>query len=340
MLSPTGDWSARRLADFLHDDEDVERLISFCTVVLPAHVGGLERGLPDKATSGAVPDVIDRECYHRFQITRAGDGTWTGRDLFASSDDADSWETGDSAEEVCGILTAKVPTGFKRVYLSGSGEENESPVRIAYFAKTGARLDAPGMADVVSLRREDVPLTAHNELAKRFAEQLVKRIALQRNLGDAVIFAAARHDLGKDRQCWQAAIGNTGKPPLAKSARVSFDLGASGGYRHEFGSMLDAAEDPAVQGHQEGDLILHLIAAHHGHGRPGFTQEGCGDERRLMRDCKKAVAEVEERYIALQRRFGWWQLAYLEALVKSADALASTPQEQGQASLQMRRLEP
>ena len=35
------------------------------------------------------------------------------------------------------------------------------------------------------------------------------------------------------------------------------------------------------------------------------------------------AAEVPERFVALQQYYGWWTLAWLEALVKCADAIAS-----------------
>jgi hypothetical protein len=35
------------------------------------------------------------------------------------------------------------------------------------------------------------------------------------------------------------------------------------------------------------------------------------------------VQEAMHRFTLLQQRYGWWQLAYLEAILKAADALAS-----------------
>ena len=47
------------------------------------------------------------------------------------------------------------------------------------------------------------------------------------------------------------------------------------GYRHEFGSLL-AAERTDLPDCTR-DLILHLIAAHHGNARPLISSEGCED---------------------------------------------------------------
>jgi CRISPR-associated endonuclease/helicase Cas3 len=329
LLSASGEWSALPLAAFL-DDNDVERLISFATIVLPSHVGGLKDGLPDKTASSAVSDVVETNRYLRFRIDRKADGEWLGRELSAD-DDAKSSAAGSDAEEVCSELVAELRPQFKRVHLSGNSYGEDVGPRVVYFAKLGVPLDAPGTADIASLLRKDVPLNAHNDLAECFAKRLTEHLDLPKNLAEAVILAAALHDVGKDRPQWQSAIRNAGKPPLAKSARSGFDHHASGGYRHEFGSMLDAADYPAVRDHPERDLILHLIAAHHGHGRPGFAQTGYDCPRRLLRECEQMANEAEERYLALQRRFGWWQLAYLESLVKSADALASTEYNRDEA---------
>jgi CRISPR-associated endonuclease/helicase Cas3 len=70
------------------------------------------------------------------------------------------------------------------------------------------------------------------------------------------------------------------------------------------------------------DLALHLIAAHHGRARPGFEPEAY-QILPLQRECRQLAQEIEISFARLQMEFGWWQLAYLESLVKCADALAS-----------------
>src|SRR2546421_661572 len=79
--------------------------------------------------------------------------------------------------------------------------------------------------------------------------------------------AAAQHDDGKDRALWQATIGNGDHPrkKLAKSGhRRPPEIKTSS--RHEFGSLLDVLESSKLSEHpcEVKELILHLIAAHHG----------------------------------------------------------------------------
>lgn len=89
------------------------------------------------------------------------------------------------------------------------------------------------------------------------------------------------------------------------------------------------------------DLLLHLVvASHHGHARPFApisvdpeppTVEGAlGDARiRLTTTARaawtphRADSGLADRFWRLTRRYGWWGLAYLEAIVRLGDWYAS-----------------
>jgi CRISPR-associated endonuclease/helicase Cas3 len=166
----------------------------------------------------------------------------------------------------------------------------------------------------------------------------------------AVGFAADCHDLGKDRGVWQRGAGNRpDSTPVAKTlhGRPPENLN---GFRHEFASLIDVRSSPELLAEFETfspdmqDVILHLIAAHHGRARPHFPGRGDADLR--PRQGKKntrprppkpentdperpaaasacIAAEVPSRFARLQRKYGRWGLAYLESLVRAADALDS-----------------
>jgi CRISPR-associated endonuclease/helicase Cas3 len=70
-------------------------------------------------------------------------------------------------------------------------------------------------------------------------------------------------------------------------------------------------------------LILHLIAAHHGRGRPHFPADEAFDPKYPDERCAEIARQVPRRFALLQRRFGRWGLAYLESLLRAADYLAS-----------------
>jgi len=85
------------------------------------------------------------------------------------------------------------------------------------------------------------------------------------------------------------------------------------------------------------DLALHLICAHHGHARPTMpvvlddaapgVQVGVVSldttQRKSLPSAHQFDSGVGDRFEALMARFGWWGLAYLEAVLRLADAAAS-----------------
>jgi CRISPR-associated endonuclease/helicase Cas3 len=71
------------------------------------------------------------------------------------------------------------------------------------------------------------------------------------------------------------------------------------------------------------DLVLHLIAAHHGRARPHFPATEAFDPEHPESNAREVASAVPVRFVRLQKRYGRWGLAYLESLVRAADALAS-----------------
>jgi CRISPR-associated endonuclease/helicase Cas3 len=159
--------------------------------------------------------------------------------------------------------------------------------------------------------------------------RISEALGLKRELKEALALAAKWHDRGKDRPVWQRyAYNPPPSTPLAKSTKYLHPR-ALGGYRHEFGSLLEAARDEEIQKHPEKDLILHLIASHHGRSRPHFERNAWehGQNGRTTADNEEAAAEAMRRFGRLQQRFGRWGLAWLESLVRCADIAASQPEE-------------
>jgi CRISPR-associated endonuclease/helicase Cas3 len=80
------------------------------------------------------------------------------------------------------------------------------------------------------------------------------------------------------------------------------------------------------------DLVLHLVASHHGYCRPFapvVVDENPRDVAVDFKDCRLSYSSethleqldsgVSERYWRLTRHFGWWGLAWLEAILRLAD---------------------
>lgn len=184
-----------------------------------------------------------------------------------------------------------------------------------------------------------LPLHSHLRTAGDYAEALAKSISPDNTILSAILKAAAcDHDLGKDHDKWQRAMGNTrtwregeGLDDSARIAKPVTDKPANaGGYRHEWGSLMKVNDKPRsfpknlpiVESSFYRDLYLHLIAAHHGYFRPslpdrGFDSPPTPATQNLMR------LECIERTSRLQKHLGYWRLAYLEGLLKIVDVAAS-----------------
>jgi CRISPR-associated endonuclease/helicase Cas3 len=157
--------------------------------------------------------------------------------------------------------------------------------------------------------------------------------------------AADFHDHGKSDVRFQALLrgGNLQvariAPELAKSGSLSISAaqrnqqrqhsGLPDGFRHELLSLLFLPEDAS-------DLTRHLIASHHGYCRPfapvvndpdppsaGFRALNVSAEKRKQNPAHHLGSGLSERFWRLNRRFGWWGLAYYEAVFRLADWSAS-----------------
>ena len=99
------------------------------------------------------------------------------------------------------------------------------------------------------------------------------------------------------------------------------------GFRHELASLrhIEAHFEEQHVPPELRELVLHLVAAHHGHSRPCFSERAY-DRNHLAKSETLALAAAR-RFASLQNQFGPWGLAYLEAILKSADGLASGNRE-------------
>ncbi|MCS7091606.1 MAG: type I-U CRISPR-associated helicase/endonuclease Cas3 [Verrucomicrobiota bacterium] len=201
---------------------------------------------------------------------------------------------------------------------------------------------------------DEIPLETHTQQV-----QTVVAAFAQACLGDAgarAITEAARwHDAGKLDPRFQAFLRG-GTPdlnnPLAKSsAATSSGVQARSNrqvarlpenFRHEMLSVL-LAERCCTAGlsPEDRELLLHLIASHHGHARPfapvcedpdppdvrgtlaGQTLKLCAAQRTALTPPHRLDSGLADRFWSLTRRYGWWGLAYREAILRLADWYAS-----------------
>ncbi|WP_010585515.1 type I-G CRISPR-associated helicase/endonuclease Cas3g [Schlesneria paludicola] len=172
-------------------------------------------------------------------------------------------------------------------------------------------------------------LQKHLEGVRLYARKICRGLGFTEELTRAIELAAVWHDLGKGRAVWQRGAGNDKtNSPVCKTihGRPPENLKR---YRHEFGSLIDLhgvpefVEELATLNDQQRDLALHLIGTHHGRGRPHFTNSEANDSESSSDIIEFVLAEVPARFARLQRTFGRWGLAYLESILRAADALDS-----------------
>jgi CRISPR-associated endonuclease/helicase Cas3 len=283
------------------------------TVILPPEAGGL------KIADGVSAGLFDGSDYVPEY-----------RNLY---DVADMWE--DSK----GLLRKRVwqgdvaPGGMaleREIKFENPEDEDAEPIKVwRWFVRK------PEAASERS--RIAYPLQPHLDEVKSAARQMVGRLSLPADIANAVVLAAWFHDLGKHRERWQRSLGNIRYPieVYAKSGRLPDGTVLRSrefckDYRHEFGSLLDILDEKhqnhaefMTLSHDMRDLVLHLVAAHHGRARPHFPADEADDPERNGQAIAALAIEIPRRFACLQRKYGRWGLAYLESLVRAADYAVS-----------------
>lgn len=193
-----------------------------------------------------------------------------------------------------------------------------------------------------------VKLRTHLDGVETFARSHAAGCGLPEGLVETIAQAGLLHDLGKADPRFQSLLrGGTrwlNGEPLAKSAgmptttatrsRARRDSGYPDGGRHELHSLRMAESAPSLLSENEDlrDLTLHLIASHHGYCRPFapvvFDEQDVDVDFKLRgqrmywsgpTNLARLDSGVADRYWRLVRRYGWWGLAWLEALLRLAD---------------------
>lgn len=353
VISASNEYEVYSFAELvaLNEKNELFKKLIFATVVLPCEVGGLEDGIAvDDLPSDtkAVRDVVDDEEWRRVLLTESEDGV--NAEIIGGDSNFHSEK---KLEEVVRQLAREGNRRcIKQISLGSepiSEDDEDKTVKkvLAYFISrkspesylpNEAESDDVTEGETASVGYEkdksgkggEVGLEKHNSDVRRYAQILAEKLRLSGEFAEALAVAGAWHDRGKNRQCWQMAVGNLNLDnPIAKSNQNWFNHKLNNYYRHEFGSLVEAEANEQLKQHPERDLILHLIATHHGYARPHFPERAFDKDNpiALNRDIAEAAMK---RFARLQIKYGWWQLAYLEAILKAADALASRAEARGE----------
>lgn len=207
--------------------------------------------------------------------------------------------------------------------------------------------------DLLSAAGQPVTLATHSASVERAVARLSER-CLPTEFREPLTAAAYWHDTGKLDERFQLLLyqgdelGMVDGEPLAKSADIPASRSrrqwlrqASGlpdGFRHEMLSLqLSEHRAPLPEAEASRELVLHAVASHHGYARPFApvrpdpeppTVQGQHDGVAIDVECEARAAwavphalesGIPERFWRLSRRYGWWGLAYLEAILRLGD---------------------
>jgi CRISPR-associated endonuclease/helicase Cas3 len=255
------------------------------------------------------------------------------------------------------ILRTLVDRPAAMSYTSTTDQGTERVHHLLVSARKGISVSGDATTAGSAATGKPMGLRSHQLAVRKRAEEFGRNLALPAEVVNSVALAAEWHDEGKrdDRcQCmlhggnaWLAAAA---PEPLAKSGLDPTDRQAfvrawrrsdyPAGMRHEALSAriasgrLDsrtANGDSAI----DTDLVLHLIAAHHGHNRPLLPPVNDPQPITVTDDNGRAYSsdhtvdhDAPERLTRLNQRYGRWNLARLEAVVRLADIWCSARQEE------------
>lgn len=279
--------------------KELNRRLAGRRVIVDARLGGVENGLLDDNRGEPVPTIEDD-----WGEARGGNPSAI------------------RVRPTCGTKSTEPEAPwhetFEMPYLVLP--EGEAQIRLVVEKRYDVETDeeTPSMAPKAQLLNE------HQAWAADEAMRIAEEVGLSD--GDRAMLAAVarHHDDGKAAPRWQrASNADRNGGPYAKTIGP-FNRHVLNGYRHEFGSMLDAQRrglDGIERGTPRFELALHLIAAHHGNARPAIGIGGCDS---LPPSAAAGEArEIAMRFARLQRQWGPWGLAWWEALLRAADQRAS-----------------
>lgn len=215
------------------------------------------------------------------------------------------------------------------------------------------------LVECSSVGSRRVALRVHHRNVGDRARDIASAIGLPPKLAAAVEAAARWHDLGKVESRFQAMLcggdlfdamildeplGKSGTNPDDRVAwrRSRIRSGLPAGARHEAWSaaivrayLAEAATDDI-----DPDLVIHLVASHHGHARPwlppvyddhpgvvvaevdGAQGDGATTEVTVRSD-QTVDFSHPLRFARLNQRYGRWGLALLETIVRCSDMTVS-----------------
>jgi CRISPR-associated endonuclease/helicase Cas3 len=261
------------------------------------------------------------------------------------------------------VLRALAPVGararFRRLEIAGGrfalvGKRRVDPKVYLRLPEDVAGEILTEDDDSGSFTGVELTLRRHLSDVKEQVRKFAQHLGTSEEIAEDLALAAWLHDVGKaDRRFQQILVGGSEvrlalqREPLAKSSGEARDFASRDrarqraryprGYRHELLSVAMLESSPgALDAAHDRDLVLHLVGSHHGWCRPFAPAIDPGPHLDveltlggllLRADAAHGLARLDsgvaDRFFDLVERYGWWGLAWLEAIVRLADHRAS-----------------
>ena len=199
----------------------------------------------------------------------------------------------------------------------------------------------------------EVELIPHCNGVSKHVDEICGKIGVSKQRRGDMVLAGLLHDVGKAEKREQAFLRRVDPDDvedsriLAKSAyetqsyndyrRYTELARLPVGYRHECWSVVMAKSHPNLKKAHDSELVKYLIGTHHGHGRPLFPPtddihasgqiEFEMDSVKMSGAVRHGLERLDYGWVdmcdRLYARYGPWELAHMEAIVRLADHLQS-----------------
>lgn len=216
----------------------------------------------------------------------------------------------------------------------------------------------------------EVELHVHSRHVEERARDYATRLGLSDELARDLSLAAWLHDIGKADRRFQCLLRGGSEIAyyrdegriLAKSGmaagskaehrKAQQQSGYPRGARHEVQSlaMIETAREQVAKKAHDLDLVMHLVASHHGHCRPFAPAIEDLEPVDVSLDTHKSEtfgtftfgpttsangfhrldSSLADRFWSLIAKYGWLELCWLEAILRLADHRASEDEAGGE----------